>query len=252
MFRIVSLIIGYSFGILQASWFVGRLSGRKRIAAVFSLNVLKAMAAFAFATVVYNALFIRSFNPFPFREGLIDELGLLDGLPLLAELGILERSTSPIFAFTRYAGGTFFRSGYVMPGMWAGVGAVLGHCFPFGLKEKGGKGVACVLATIFMADWRVALFVLAVGAIAVLVTRCLSAGALAATLLAPIFLFLERLVFFLQSDFHSFHMSVRDEVFWILRYMSEFHLTVVMCVFVWVMLRGNIKRLYKGEEETFY
>ncbi|MCQ2506520.1 MAG: glycerol-3-phosphate 1-O-acyltransferase PlsY [Lachnospiraceae bacterium] len=41
-----------------------------------------------------------------------------------------------------------------------GLGATLGHNFPFFLKFKGGKGVACLAATALLFDWR--LFILGI------------------------------------------------------------------------------------------
>lgn len=39
------------------------------------------------------------------------------------------------------------------PAMAAGLGAVLGHCFPLWLKFKGGKGVATTLGTLLALSW---------------------------------------------------------------------------------------------------
>jgi len=52
-----------------------------------------------------------------------------------------------------------------------GVSCVLGHMFPFYMKFRGGKGLACLGGMIFAFDWRVFLIMLA-GAIAVaLITK---------------------------------------------------------------------------------
>ena len=39
-------------------------------------------------------------------------------------------------------------------GAVAGVAAVLGHMFPFYLKFKGGKGLACLVGALIALDWR--------------------------------------------------------------------------------------------------
>ena len=38
--------------------------------------------------------------------------------------------------------------------LYAGLGAVLGHNFPFYAKFKGGKGIACSVGIVFGFDWR--------------------------------------------------------------------------------------------------
>lgn len=42
----------------------------------------------------------------------------------------------------------------------AGSGCILGHIFPFYMKFRGGKGLACLGGTILMYDWRVFLVML--------------------------------------------------------------------------------------------
>lgn len=48
---------------------------------------------------------------------------------------------------------------------------ILGHIFPFYMKFKGGKGLACLGGTILMYDWKVFLFMLAGELVVVLVTN---------------------------------------------------------------------------------
>ena len=42
-------------------------------------------------------------------------------------------------------------------GLWAGLGAVLGHMFPIGLRFKGGKGGATAFGVLLAVAWPVAL-----------------------------------------------------------------------------------------------
>lgn len=51
------------------------------------------------------------------------------------------------------------------------VACILGHIFPFYMKFKGGKGLACLGGTILMYDWKVFLIMLACELVVVLVTN---------------------------------------------------------------------------------
>ena len=73
---------------------------------------------------------------------------------------------------------------------FAGAGAFLGHCFPVWLRFHGGKGVATYIGTVLAFDWRVGLLICLVWLGAAFLTRYSSAGALAASLAAPLLLLL--------------------------------------------------------------
>jgi len=223
MFRIICLLIGYFFGMFQTSYFMGKLSGidirehgsknagftntnrvlgfRKGIV-VFLIDVGKAMAAFAVATVIYNNF-------------------------LLSEAS----------SFSANAGGTFFESSYVLPGLYAGLGVVLGHCFPFFLKFKGGKGVSSTLGLIIMLDWRVAIISFAIGIAIVFFTRYISVASMTIVLSVTPLLF-----FFFRRDHGGFTPVSPVEMIL---------LTAGLCVFIWFLHRANIQRLIAGEENKF-
>jgi acyl phosphate:glycerol-3-phosphate acyltransferase len=71
-------------------------------------------------------------------------------------------------------------------GLWAGLGAVLGHLFPVWLAFRGGKGVATGLGVLLTASWPVGLIVCAVWLAVARLLRISSAGALAAFACAPV------------------------------------------------------------------
>lgn len=71
-------------------------------------------------------------------------------------------------------------------GLWAGAGAVVGHCFPVWLGFRGGKGVATGLGVLLAADWRVAVICGAVWLLMAVVFRRSSVASLSALVAAPI------------------------------------------------------------------
>ncbi len=62
--------------------------------------------------------------------------------------------------------------------LYVAFGAVIGHNFPIGLGFHGGKGVACLAATILMFDWRMALPELLLFVIIVAITKYVSVGSI--------------------------------------------------------------------------
>ena len=66
----------------------------------------------------------------------------------------------------------------------AGLGAVLGHCFPVWLGFKGGKGVATFLGALLALDWRAFLVFAVVWLSVAFITRYSSLAALVASVVA--------------------------------------------------------------------
>jgi len=199
--RLLAVLIGYAFGTFQTAYVVGKLSagidirehgsknagmtnvtrvvGKKQGFIVFVIDIIKAVLAFAVATLIWDG------------------------------------------------GGTFFASSYVLPGLYAGLGAILGHNFPVFLKFRGGKGVSCTLGLILMLDWRVAVIAFAAGIVAVAVFRFISLASLLITFLAPVLMFI-------------FGYDVEVVA-----------LTAVIGALAWFMHRENIQRLLSGTERKF-
>jgi len=195
MYRIIALLIGYAFGMIQTSYIVGRFSGIdirehgsksagftntnrvlgiKKGAIVFFADIAKAIVAFLLAT------------------------WLLPGT-----------------------------QDCVVPGIYAGLGTVLGHAFPFYLKFKGGKSVASLLGIIIMLDWRVMAISFAIMAIIIITTRFISLGSLLLSLSVPILLLI-------------FNYSI-----------ETIGIAIVISILIWVLHRDNIKRLLSGTENKF-
>ena len=104
----------------------------------------------------------------------------------------------------------------------------LGHDFPALLGFKGGKGILCGLAIAVVADWRCALIILAIFAIAVVITRYVSLGSVLGALGLG--------TFFVVVYFDRPVVAILGGCIG------------ALAVF---MHRGNIVRLVKGEERKF-
>ena len=147
--RIVSLLIGYAFGLFQTSYIYGRKNG---------IDIREHGSGNAGTT---NAL-----RTMGWKAGVITLLG--DCLKCVFAVLVVRL----IF------GGAH---GDIMPvlSQYAGLGAILGHNYPFYMKFKGGKGIA-VTAGIIITTWNIwiMLICLAVFLISVAATKNVSVGSL--------------------------------------------------------------------------
>ena len=110
----------------------------------------------------------------------------------------------------------------------AGLACMLGHMFPCMFQFKGGKGFRSGGAIARMMDWRIALVVWGVFILFFALTRMVSVGSLTAGLA---FMVMSAVVY----------RSVLITCF-----------AVVIGVLVFWGHRGNIVRIFKGEENTFH
>jgi glycerol-3-phosphate acyltransferase PlsY len=69
---------------------------------------------------------------------------------------------------------------------FAGLAAMVGHCFPVWLRFRGGKGVATMLGVSLALDWRIGLCTLLVWLVAARLTRISSVGGMGAAVAAPV------------------------------------------------------------------
>jgi glycerol-3-phosphate acyltransferase PlsY len=105
---------------------------------------------------------------------------------------------------------------------------MLGHCYPVFLGFKGGKAVACFIGAFATLTFLPVLAVAAVFVVTVAVSRFVSLGSIVGALVFPF------LVWFIQHPPAPF-----------------FYAAVFAAVLVLYRHRGNIGRLYTGNESTF-
>jgi glycerol-3-phosphate acyltransferase PlsY len=108
-------------------------------------------------------------------------------------------------------------------GLFAGLGAFLGHLFPMWLGFKGGKGIATAFGVMLAIDWRIGLLGFATWLGVAVISRVSSLSSLTAAALMPIYL-----MFFGKP--------------------LEAMFAVVLMLLIFVMHRENIARLLSGTE----
>lgn len=205
MERIICLAIGYVCGLLQTGYLVGKMN---------HVDIRKEGSGNAGST---NALRVLGW-----KAGAMTFAG--DVIKCLAAVLIARY----LYRDTQYV---------PLLAMYAGMGATLGHNFPFYLKFKGGKGIA-VLAGLILATGLVMVPIpLSAFLIAVLLTRYVSLG----SLLASSMFFLEVLFY---GQLGGFDMAFRYR-------MELYVLVFLLMVLAWVRHKENIKRLLAGTENPF-
>lgn len=118
--------------------------------------------------------------------------------------------------------------------MYAALGAVLGHNFPFYLQFKGGKGIATTAGMIIATMPMLALILIVIFVIVVLLTKYVSLGSIIVAIL-----FFVGTVFYGQSGFFGLQGVALYELYAV---------AGVLTVLAIVRHRANIKRLLTGTE----
>lgn len=122
--------------------------------------------------------------------------------------------------------------------LYAGLGVVLGHNFPFYLHFKGGKGIASMAGILVSMDWRVTLVCAFLFLGAVILTRYVSLG----SILVVTAFFIQMVFFGLRGDY-AVAEGDRMEFFAVAG--------VLMVMAIW-RHRANIRRLLKGTENKLW
>lgn len=169
MERVIFLLAGYVFGLMQTGYIYGRLHG---------MDIRQHGSGNSGAT---NALRVMGK-----KAGLVVFLGdaFKAMIPCMLVRVILSGRAD-------YEGVAYLYMLYL------GFGVILGHNFPFYMHFKGGKGIACMAGLIASLDWRLTLLCAAVFLGVVLSTRYVSL----ASILVSITFLLANLYFSFRGDY---------------------------------------------------
>ncbi len=150
MIRIVCVLIGYVFGLFQTGYIYGRMKG---------IDIREHGSGNAGTT---NAL--RTLGK---KAGAITLLG--DCFKCVLAVAVVRT-----FLGNGYADGNMG----VLLGMYAALGVILGHNFPFYLNFHGGKGIASTAGILLSLDPLLTLIALVIFVGAVALTRYVSLGSI--------------------------------------------------------------------------
>lgn len=205
MERIICLIVGYIFGLFQTGYLIGKMS---------HIDIRQQGSGNAGTT---NALRVMGW-----KAGALTFIG--DVLKCVLAVVLMRF----IFKETDYA---------PLLGMYAGMGATLGHNFPFYLKFKGGKGIAVLAGLVVSTSFWMVPVPLSAFIVAVLLTRYVSLG----SLLASTTFFMEVILF---GEMGGFDVALNYRI-------ELYGVVFVLMVLAWVRHKDNIKRLIAGKENRF-
>ena len=200
--RLICIVIGYAFGLFQTGYIYGRIK---------QIDIRKHGSGNAGTT---NAL-----RTLGWKAGIITFLGdclkcilaVMVAKILFADAGNIELLT-----------------------LYTGLGAVLGHNYPFYLNFKGGKGIAATAGLILTVHPIMFLTVAIVFVTILLLTQYVSLGSI--VIMA---LFVVEVI--LYGQFGGFELYGME--------LYEFYvIAIILAVLAWVRHRANIKRLLSNTE----
>lgn len=204
MERLICVLIGYACGLFQTGYIYGKLH---------HIDIRQHGSGNAGTT---NAL-----RTLGWKAGAITFLG-----------DFLKCIVAVLIAYVLF--GKTHKDMFELLAMYAGMGAVLGHNFPFYLNFKGGKGIATTAGLLLAVNPKVALIAMATFIVVVAVTRYVSLGSI---ILVIIF---------------AVGMIVKGEILGTSLIGTELYELYGLSIFLAVLAiyrhRANIKRLLNGTE----
>lgn len=208
LYRLLSLLIGYGFGLFQTAIVIGKAEG---------FDIRKVGSGNAGTT---NMLRTKGFG-----NAALTFLGdFFKSILAILLVSFLFRKAAPHML--------------VLLKMYAGVGTVLGHDFPFYLHFKGGKGVATTAGAIFAISPPAGLVCIAVFFVIFFPTHLVSV----CSLTGYTAFFIQVLVLGAAGRFHmDLPYVIETDV-----------LAAVLTALCFFQHRANIGRLMRGEEKKVY
>ena len=152
---IAALLLGYLFGCFQTSYFISRKFGNKDIREIGSGNA--------------GASNVTSEMGWKF--------GILAGISDVLKAFIPAKLILLIFPVSSYQ--------QVELMAIAGMGAILGHIYPFFMDFRGGKGVACYVGMLLAIDWKIGLVAIIFLILLTVITDYVSVGSILLYLAIP-------------------------------------------------------------------
>lgn len=194
MYRIGCIILGYLIGCIQTAYFVGKCTN--------NIDIREHGSGNSGAT---NALRVLGL-----KAGIITFIG--DFLKACIAIYVCKY----IFNWDE------------LTAVYAGIGVITGHNWPFYLKFKGGKGIAATLGTLISINYMIGLIAILVLFIVVVTTKYVSLGSLIFTSLIPVLMY----VFYKGND----HVTELILV------------SLLYTIFAFIRHKENIVRLRNGKE----
>lgn len=204
MERLICTIIGYACGLLQTGYLYGKLN---------HMDIREHGSGNAGTT---NAL-----RTLGWKAGIITFLGDCFKCVLAVVIVHLIYGRSQADSITLLA-------------MYAGMGAVLGHNYPFYLKFKGGKGIAATAGLLLSTNIWMALIAMVTFLVIVAITRYVSLGSL-----ILVVLFVAEVVIYGQKGGFGLTQPQLYEIYAI---------AVFLMLSAFYKHKENIKRLLNGTE----
>ena len=153
--RLLALAIGYLFGTFQTGYFYGKTKG---------IDIREHGSGNAGATNTLRTLGVKA--------------------GVITFIGDCLKAVGAVLLMMYFFGDSFVGDIRIL-GLYGGLGAVLGHNYPFYLKFKGGKGIACTVGVAFAVCPKAVPVCLAVFFISFWLTRYVSLGSI---LMAAVFI----------------------------------------------------------------
>lgn len=190
MFRILCLLIGYLLGCFQTAFIIGKFRKNIDIRQYGSGN-----------SGTTNAIRVMGWK-----------FGALTFLGDISKAVIAVLLTSYLWHNP-------------LAGFYAGIGTIIGHNWPIFLKFKGGKGIASTIGVVLAVDYRIGLYMIAVLAITILISKYVSLGSVLMVITIPI-------------QMYIFHKAETEFII----------LGLILMAFALFRHKSNIKRLLSGTE----